>query len=201
MAYSEETRQQVVDLYRSGYSRLEIQVETGISQPTIRKILAENGYPPREIRDPVRLTAEVCERIIEMRNAGASVAQIEDQTGVSKRSIWHVIKQYVDHIHPHRRGTISAEQFIAVWQKAASVDDVARELGISVESASHRAGTFRQKGIPLKKMPTAQPYYWDDLAEFATLMLENDEEGGPRQQASSEGDNLGLTAAADQFDI
>lgn len=46
---------------------------------------------------------------------------------------------------------MKAEEFIKVWQKAKSLEEVVRRTGLQPKSASNRASVLRSKGIPLQK--------------------------------------------------
>lgn len=48
---------------------------------------------------------------------------------------------------------LSNESFVIAWQQAASVVEVARKLKLDTHTASNKAAFFRQRGVPLKKMP------------------------------------------------
>lgn len=58
-------------------------------------------------------------------------------------------------------------EFVRAWQQAASVRAVAESLGLTCRQASIRAGWLRQKGVPLKRMPTRPRHDWDALRTLA----------------------------------
>lgn len=48
---------------------------------------------------------------------------------------------------------VTPEEFCRVWTAASSADEVAEKLDMPKPIVSARASTYREKGIPLKKMP------------------------------------------------
>jgi hypothetical protein len=55
-----------------------------------------------------------------------------------------------------RADRVSAKEFVKTWQKAKSIDDVVTAFGGKATSYRTRAISFRKKGIPMKKFPSAQ---------------------------------------------
>jgi transposase len=50
------------------------------------------------------------------------------------------------------------ERFLAAWQSAGSVNEVAEQLGITIGSAHTMAYKLRQQGYALKTMPKGRPH-------------------------------------------
>ena len=48
------------------------------------------------------------------------------------------------------------EQFVRAWQTAATADDAAKLLGVSINGLTGRAKKYRERGINLKKFPPKQ---------------------------------------------
>jgi transposase len=48
---------------------------------------------------------------------------------------------------------VTPEQFVVAWQTSATIAEVAVRVGMPEAIASARAGDYRKKGIPLKRMP------------------------------------------------
>lgn len=48
---------------------------------------------------------------------------------------------------------VDAETFVRTWQNAETVADVARDLGITAQSATARAAAYRKRGVNLKRFP------------------------------------------------
>lgn len=171
---SDQERQRIVELYESGVSRQEIGIEMGLSQPTIRKILAEAGYPPKQINQRARIGRRTKAKIVEMYNLGYSSLEIADALGISKRSVLNVIKERVDKIERTHKGSVGPEEFIATWQTSLTIDEVAKRLGITVQMAYARATHYRSKGVPLKRYKFGGAYDWDDLASLAETFDDED---------------------------
>ena len=55
-----------------------------------------------------------------------------------------------------RRPIVPAEDFVEAWQTSDTRQEVADKTGLSVASASARAGWFRKQGVPLKSFRTKQ---------------------------------------------
>jgi len=47
--------------------------------------------------------------------------------------------------------TVSAEEFVKVWEISESRKEVAEKLNITVKQASQRASEYRRKGVNLKR--------------------------------------------------
>jgi transposase len=70
-----------------------------------------------------------------------------------------------------RKTTMSAEEFVKVWQGGTSVRDVAEQCGLSGRSVRERAVRLRKKGVPLKKFySTGRPFL--DYAALTKLAKE-----------------------------
>lgn len=78
------------------------------------------------------------------------------------------------------------ETFVRVWQTAASIADVAAELGMREDAARSRACDYRRRGIPLKKFSRARP----DVPALAKLAID---------LAAHHDDSRQLTAIDDAF--
>jgi hypothetical protein len=167
-------QQRIVEMFESGFSRSSIQVETGITQPTIRKILKSAGYAPKTINDPAQLTDSKVQQIVTLRNQGFGPVLIAREVGVSKRTVLNVIKEHVEGIKSTTSSPVSAHAFIKAWQESAGADEVALKLGITVANVLSRAYNYRLKGVPLKRFARGDRYDWDELREFAELFLDED---------------------------
>jgi hypothetical protein len=74
--------------------------------------------------------------------------------------------------------------FVATWQSAGSVEEVAGNLNLMVTSVNTRARNMRKKGVPLKHFPkkarvstVKDEAYWAAIAAEARAALpEGDEE-------------------------
>ena len=66
----------------------------------------------------------------------------------------------------------NAFKFVRVWQKAETVGEVARKMGISKRSCSMRAGMYRNKhGVPLKRFgEKVAEIPWAELAALAVRL-------------------------------
>lgn len=169
-----EQRQKVVDLYLSGNSKIDIQVETGISQVTIRRILKTAGFAVRNVATPRTLTEDIRNSILALRQQRLSYNEIARRVGISKRTVINVCADDANKINAEG-GRVSAELFIRTWQANERVADVARALGLKTQSVLTRAYNYRSKGVPLKKYKSNRGLDWDSLREFAELFSESDE--------------------------
>jgi hypothetical protein len=52
-----------------------------------------------------------------------------------------------------KKKRVSAEEFVAVWQNAETMDEVTEALEMKSGTAQVRASTYRKKGVNLKKFP------------------------------------------------
>lgn len=67
---------------------------------------------------------------------------------------------------------IPAERFIEVWQRADTIEDVCRELGMTRKAASERASKLRGKGIGLQYFSVTRITDYVKLAELADRITE-----------------------------
>ena len=66
--------------------------------------------------------------------------------------------------------TITAREFVRVWQTSNSVAEVAKQVQRTKNAVRVRAFRYREMGVPLKQFPALEiePINWDELAEFAS---------------------------------
>lgn len=71
----------------------------------------------------------------------------------------------------------SPEEFIACWQQADSVNEVAMTLNMTTSGVTSRASLYRKKGIPLKTFDRrgSEPLDWNRLAKLAESFLQKEE--------------------------
>lgn len=167
-----ELSSQVIKLDEQGVSRMEIGLELGITQPTIRKILREAGRPIKVLREPTRITEELKEEVVRLRNAGLSPQNIANNSGLSKRSVLNILGNNILAIRG-RGNAVSPELFVEVWQASQSVAEVAAELDMTFQNVLARAEKYRSRGVRLKKYSPGRTIDYDALAQFADLF--NDE--------------------------
>lgn len=171
---SEEQRNRVLELHEAGYGRTQIQIETGVSQPTIRKILRDAGYDIRDAGKPTIITNELRDKVVELRNRGLSYRTIAEQVKLAKRTVMNIVADNASKVDGHGNSP-SPEEFIRTWQENASLAEVAAKLGMPVTAVASRAYAYRLRGVPLKKYRFGG-YNWDELREFAELFQEDEEE-------------------------
>jgi hypothetical protein len=66
--------------------------------------------------------------------------------------------------------SVSAREFVRIWQTSATVAEVARKVGRSKNAVRVRAFRYRAwRGVPLKTFPPVEVELidWDALAEYA----------------------------------
>jgi hypothetical protein len=170
--------QRVLLLHSQGKQRNEIKRETGVSLPTIRKILRENGYGD-DINEELygeRYTDTELDEIFHLYQDGNNASQIADKTGKSKRGVMLALRRKYEETVSHWRNHhgIPPLEFIEAWQTSSTVGEVAEKLGVERGSVLSRAHVYRKKGVPLKQI--AKPYDWPLLAEFAGIFSEQEQE-------------------------
>ncbi len=175
---TEDLRARIVALFESGRSRADIQRETDVSQPTIRRVLAGAGYPPdtknrTEVDDDLRRAVK--DRYEQVRNARKVAAEF----GLARRTVLGIIADLSGELRPRGGGSVSAEAFIKAWQEGDNLYDVARALGLTLAGVHSRAMQYRTKGVPLKRYARSARYDWETLKAFAELFVDKDgaEEG------------------------
>ena len=62
---------------------------------------------------------------------------------------------------------VPAPEFIAAWQKAASMPEVAAALEVELSYVRSRSSYLRRNKVQLKKMPGAVQLRWDALNDLA----------------------------------
>ena len=70
--------------------------------------------------------------------------------------------------------TVPPREFIEAWQGSETVAEVAVKVRSNKNACRVRAYRFRERGVPLKDIPTSPPYEppdWDELAEYAESLL------------------------------
>src|SRR5947209_3143777 len=69
--------------------------------------------------------------------------------------------------------TVSAREFIRVWQTSSSVAEVAAKVRRKKNAVRVRAYRYRQMGVPLKEFPEVviELPDWDELAEYAGSLV------------------------------
>lgn len=68
---------------------------------------------------------------------------------------------------------ITNEEFVKMWQRAGSIQDIVDQSGLKYQSAQARAVRMRKYGIPLKKFSNAGPrvFSQDGIARLKKLAL------------------------------
>jgi len=172
---SQSEIERVIELYDQGNSRLQIQIETKLTQPTVRKILKEAGYSSMNMTTN-SISDEQRDEVVRLSNMGFASREIARRLNISKKSVLNIIRERVKGIKPVNRSEINVFEFIQIWQENDSCEDVARILGLTMQEVYSRAYNYRAKGVPLKKYPTRRGYNWDDLKEFAELFEDGTED-------------------------
>jgi hypothetical protein len=84
----------------------------------------------------------------------------------------------VGQVRPEQAPTVTAREFVRIWQTASSVAEVAKKVGRSKNACRVRAHRYREYwDVPLKYFPVieVEPIDWDELGEFArSLMAESE---------------------------
>jgi len=179
---------EIVSLYMDKeMSIADISVELGISATYIRKALkiAKVFQPGKNIfftpaNDAMGKIKDDIEEIYRRYRSGERLDDIGANYGVSRSTVYKCLQVGGYEIRQkgiwRRAGkvAVSPEKFIETWQSAVSIDAVVDALGMSKAAVSSRAYLYRQKGVPLKSFKSRKRKDWDDLADFA-LGLGEDE--------------------------
>lgn len=62
---------------------------------------------------------------------------------------------------------VTPEEFVTTWQTSTSSTEVARKLGLTLQSVINRANNYRKRGVPLKKYGGFVKCNYDALADLA----------------------------------
>jgi hypothetical protein len=174
MKITNEMRDKVITLYQEGKTRAEIKTMVGISLPAIRAILDEKGYAPREGAYGKESASEADKKkLIDLYNKGLSAEQAALRLGFSKGWALRLILDRAEETEG-RGKAISPELFIKTWQKSTTLSEVAEALGLDRRNVLARGYLYRHKGVPLKRLRTKASYNWEELAELAKLLLEEE---------------------------
>jgi hypothetical protein len=79
--------------------------------------------------------------------------------------------------------TVSAREFVRIWQTTTSVAEVAKKVGRSKNACRVRAFRYREwRGVPLKYFPPVEleELDWGELAKYAESL-----ETGPKSAAQT----------------
>lgn len=52
---------------------------------------------------------------------------------------------------------VSPEEFVRLWQAAASLEELIEQTGLTIGRARDRARYYRSRGVPLKELWRAEP--------------------------------------------
>lgn len=77
---------------------------------------------------------------------------------------------------------VSAEKFITVWERSANAREAAKELGLTPNSATQRASSYRKAGIDLKHMPRGGAKLDVSAANALLASLREKSENGEQQE-------------------
>lgn len=99
---TEEIKQRIVELYKQGQTRKSIESETGVSQPIIRKVLAEAGFPPRA-KKPQSQPAVSAEDFVIAWQQSSSVKEVAQKLNLDPRVVDYRGKYYRRHGVPLKR--------------------------------------------------------------------------------------------------
>lgn len=62
---------------------------------------------------------------------------------------------------------LTPAEFIQAWQTSETLAEVAEKTGLPKNNCYSRAGYYRTKGVPLKKITAKKKNPWSDLIELA----------------------------------
>lgn len=120
----------IIELDKNGISQIDIAKEIGINKCTVSAILRNNDSQYKSIR-LVRTTNEQKEQIIEMRNKGMFLYDIEKEVGISQKTIINILKKANFEPSCTRTTTEQKEKIIEMWNKGISKYKIIDEVGLS----------------------------------------------------------------------
>lgn len=172
---SEDVESDIVALHKGGKSRTEIKEITGVSLPTIRRVLRENNveimtdkFASDDYSEDQK--KEICHRY----ETGEKPSSIADGMNLNRRGVLKYLRRHYEEAAQSWRQypNIGPVEFISVWQTASSTQEVAKALGMTETAVRSRAYSYRKRGIELKKM-NGDAYDWQALAKYASLFEDN----------------------------
>lgn len=176
-AYSEEKRQEIIDLFSSGKSVTEIATETEISHVTVRAILSKAGVdlPDKKRRrnDDYYNLPETVDRLVMFYKSGMTIKDIVAKEKIAAKTVRRILigagvyhPQAAEKEKNANKASVSDEEFIRIWQTSRSVREVETKTGLSRQAVNIRSHSMRKHGVPLKKMERVGKD-WSRLIELA----------------------------------
>jgi transposase-like protein len=167
--HPEEIQKEIARRHAAGDGITTIARDMGLAASTVLRLIKKSGVHRRKLenrRDALKALplADIAHRY---ETGEASLNELAGEYGVSFAGLRERLEND-GFISPRRVVRASAFEFIQAWQESSSLREAADLLGVSKESAGHRAVRYRQRGVPLKYF-SRQSANWDELIEFASL--------------------------------
>ena len=124
--HSKETKEECIELYKSGLSVIEISKKKGIPQQTIYKWITKEGI----VRFPrSRYSKETKEECIELYKSGLSVIEISRKKGIPEKTLekW-ITKEGI--APPPKYSKETKEECIELYKSGLSVIEISKKKGI-----------------------------------------------------------------------
>lgn len=147
--YSDEVKQQCVELHTQGYSLERIQSLTGV---TNCRLLREWIRQANHLERAVDYTAELRQRCLNLHADGMSASQIEDLTGVPTKIVNDWLKAAGLFKPRLFYSTAQKQQALALYQEGRDLGEIERLTGVSAPSLGSmatRANLNRPKRVKL----------------------------------------------------
>lgn len=132
---------------------------------------------------PRKISPEMAEHIINLRENKHTLESIHRETGVSTQTISRILqKQELGHGYRIARTglkPIPHTRFIDVWQTSESLIEVSDRLSVSTKYATACAKKYRANGVQLKVLPRTTD--WKYLAKYAERVISLYRETGDKR--------------------
>ena len=203
-----ERNSEIIRLWNSGMSQIQIAEKFHISQGRISIVLKQARENEIEVRkantgrknveDIEKLEAE----IVELWNSGMPRKEISDKIHVSNRTIANALEKAKEkgiYIKEHKRGRKKStkaeklkEEIVELWNSGMTQRNIARNLHVSIATIGNILREARKKGIEVKKANTRRKNV-EDMEKLEAEIVELWNSGMSREEIS---DKIHVSIAA-----
>lgn len=163
-------RAQIVELYQAGETWAEIIRITGVSSPTVARILREDAVVDRRKTSPRAVGEDLIKKIIELRGRNMRISAIAKMVQRDPHTVSYVLADHANQIPMSNPEQISPEEFIVTWQQSSDINEVALKLKMKKVLLVSRANYYRARGVDLKRFQRDGKYHWTDLKKLAQMV-------------------------------
>lgn len=133
---TDEQKNHIAALYKNGLSVLQIEIQTDVSEATVRRILIEKReYKLKAVRPKV--TAQDIRAVRERLLEGQGLIEISLQMGVCQKRVRYIAHQYLSDIYtPSRKNknirfkAVDVQRILELNRSGWSAINIARNVGI-----------------------------------------------------------------------